>query len=79
MAEQTGADREEMLKLIEFVKDRPGHDRRYAIDGSRIRCELGWRPQTSFADGIGQTVAWYLDNKAWWASAVPEESDHGGP
>ncbi len=79
VAEQTGADRDEMLKLIEFVKDRPGHDRRYAIDGTRIRRELGWRPQTSFADGIGQTVAWYLDNKEWWASAAPEESDHGGP
>ena len=79
VAEQTGADRDEMLKLIEFVKDRPGHDRRYAIDGTRIRRELGWRPQTSFAHGIGQTVAWYLDNKEWWASAAPEQSDHGGP
>ena len=69
VAEQTGAGRDGLLKLIEFVADRPGHDRRYAIDGSRIRRELGWQPQTGFREGIGQTVAWYLDNKAWWAGA----------
>ena len=69
VAEQTDADPDGLLGLIEFVKDRPGHDRRYAIDASRIRDELGWRPQTSFADGIRQTVAWYLDHKDWWAAA----------
>ena len=69
VAEQTDADRDGMLRLIEFVKDRPGHDRRYAIDASRIRGELGWRPETGFTDGIRQTVAWYLDNKGWWAAA----------
>ena len=69
VAEQTDADPGGLLRLIEFVKDRPGHDRRYAIDASRIREELGWRPRTGFADGIRQTVAWYLDHKDWWAAA----------
>ncbi|MCY3641806.1 MAG: GDP-mannose 4,6-dehydratase, partial [Gammaproteobacteria bacterium] len=69
VAEQTDAEPGGLLRLIEFVKDRPGHDRRYAIDASRIRAELGWRPRTSFADGIRQTVAWYLDHKDWSAAA----------
>ena len=51
--------------LIEFVKDRPGHDRRYAIDCSRIRHEWGWSPQTGFSTGLELTIAWYLDNQAW--------------
>lgn len=54
--------------LITFVKDRPGHDRRYAIDFSKIETELGWKPSLSFHEAIGQTVAWYLDNTAWVAS-----------
>ncbi len=50
---------------IAFVKDRPGHDRRYAIDFSRIRTELGWVPQESFESGLEKTVRWYLENLAW--------------
>ena len=53
-------------ELIAFVKDRPGHDRRYAIDPSKIHRELGWLPQTSFEDGIQTTVEWYLQNRSWW-------------
>jgi len=53
-------------KLITFVTDRPGHDQRYAIDASKIERELGWRPQTGVQDGIRRTVAWYLENRAWW-------------
>jgi len=53
--------------LIEHVTDRPGHDFRYAIDASTIKRELGWTPRHDFASGIRQTVAWYLDNPAWWA------------
>ena len=52
-------------RLITYVKDRPGHDRRYAIDARRIERELGWRPAETFETGIRKTVAWYLDNQAW--------------
>lgn len=52
-------------KLIEFVKDRPGHDRRYAVDNGKIRSELGWEPAHSLADGLRKTVAWYLNNRDW--------------
>ncbi len=51
---------------ITFVKDRPGHDRRYAIDASKIKRELGWVPQETFETGLRKTVQWYLDNQAWW-------------
>ena len=51
---------------ITFVEDRPGHDARYAIDPSRIRDELGWRPSVTVEEGLEKTVAWYLDNEAWW-------------
>jgi dTDP-glucose 4,6-dehydratase len=53
-------------RLITFVDDRPGHDRRYAIDCGKIGRELGWRPATEFESGIESTVRWYLDNEAWW-------------
>jgi len=52
-------------KLITFVKDRPGHDRRYAMDIAKIESELGWRPRETFESGIRKTVQWYLDNDAW--------------
>jgi len=52
--------------LISFVKDRPGHDQRYAIDASKIERELGWRPQESFESGLRKTVQWYLENRTWW-------------
>ncbi len=53
-------------RLITFVNDRPGHDKRYAIDPTRIRKELGWRPSVTLEQGVAQTVAWYLANEAWW-------------
>lgn len=52
--------------LISFVKDRPGHDFRYAIDAGKIKSELGWMPQESFETGIRKTIQWYLDNEDWW-------------
>lgn len=53
-------------RLITFVTDRPGHDRRYAIDPTRIRTELGWRPSVTVEEGLRRTVEWYLDNEDWW-------------
>jgi dTDP-glucose 4,6-dehydratase len=52
--------------LIEFVADRPGHDRRYAIDAGKIAAELGWQPEVPFADGLARTVRWYREHQAWW-------------
>ncbi|MDG6881130.1 dTDP-glucose 4,6-dehydratase 2 [Phocoenobacter uteri] len=57
---------EKYADLITFVKDRPGHDVRYAIDATKIQRELGWKPQETFETGIRKTVKWYLDNKTWW-------------
>ena len=62
--------------LITFVPDRPGHDVRYAIDSSRIRNELGWRPSMSLEEGLEKTVQWYLDNENWWQPLL-ERSDLG--
>ncbi|ATQ57749.1 dTDP-glucose 4,6-dehydratase [Paracoccus yeei] len=53
-------------RLITFVTDRPGHDRRYAIDPTRIREELGWRPSVTVEEGLAKTVEWYLENEDWW-------------
>jgi dTDP-glucose 4,6-dehydratase len=52
--------------LIKFVKDRPGHDRRYAIDTGKIESELGWRPSISFEQGMTNTIQWYINNQSWW-------------
>jgi dTDP-glucose 4,6-dehydratase len=59
--------------LISFVKDRPGHDRRYAIDSTKIRTELGWEPATSFDRGIEQTIVWYIANESWWRQVMSGE------
>lgn len=59
--------------LITYVTDRPGHDRRYAIDPSKIHTELGWLPQTGFEDGIRRTIRWYLDNRGWWEHILAGE------
>ena len=59
--------------LIKFVEDRKGHDRRYAIDPTKIHNELGWLPETMFADGIQKTIRWYLDNRDWWSEIISGE------
>lgn len=59
--------------LIEFVTDRPGHDRRYAIDPTKIHKELGWLPATKFDDGIKKTIDWYLTHKSWWEKIISGE------
>jgi dTDP-glucose 4,6-dehydratase len=53
-------------EMIEFVQDRKGHDKRYAINFSKIKNELGWEPQISFLDGMQKMVAWYQENQEWW-------------
>ncbi|WP_447728342.1 dTDP-glucose 4,6-dehydratase [Sphingomonas koreensis] len=60
------ADGRSRRELISFVTDRPGHDRRYAIDASKIETELGWKAEESFDTGLARTVDWYLDNRWWW-------------
>ena len=60
-------------ELITFVADRPGHDRRYAIDASRIEAELGWLPEVSVEQGLRRTVAWYLANRCWWEPLLSAE------
>jgi len=59
--------------LITYVTDRKGHDMRYAIDPTKIHNELGWLPETKFADGIKKTIQWYLDNREWWETIISGE------
>lgn len=59
--------------LITYVTDRPGHDARYAIDPTRIREELGWRPSVTVEEGLAQTVQWYLDNESWWRALLDRD------
>jgi dTDP-glucose 4,6-dehydratase len=56
--------------LISFVVDRPGHDRRYAIDASKLEHELGWRAEESFDTGLEKTVRWFCDNREWWKALL---------
>ena len=71
---QPRADGESYAEQITFVTDRPGHDARYAIDPTRLREELGWRPSVTVEEGLEKTVRWYLDNEAWWR---PLQARHG--
>lgn len=59
--------------LIKFVEDRKGHDMRYAIDPTKIHSELGWLPETKFADGIRKTITWYIENREWWEEIISRE------
>ncbi|MNN66046.1 dTDP-glucose 4,6-dehydratase [compost metagenome] len=61
---------------ITFVKDRPGHDRRYAIDARKLERELGWKPAETFESGMRKTVQWYLDNQAWVQDVMSGDYRH---
>jgi dTDP-glucose 4,6-dehydratase len=63
--EKIGRAKGESQKLITFVKDRAGHDLRYAIDASKVSDELGWKPSVTFEEGLSKTIDWYLSNKIW--------------
>ena len=65
MDEKLGREAGESEQLITYVKDRPGHDRRYAIDATKLNKELGWAPSVTFEEGLSQTIDWYLENTAW--------------
>ena len=65
MDDKLGRQRGESRQLITFIKDRPGHDRRYAIDASKIERELGWKPSLTFQEGLAKTVEWYLAEEQW--------------
>jgi len=65
--------------MIEFVGDRPGHDKRYSIDCSKIENEIGWKPKYKFDDALKQTVQWYLENKEWWEPLIDENTLHPQP
>ena len=65
--------------MIEFVGDRPGHDKRYSIDSSKIEKEIGWKPKYAFDDALKQTVTWYIENKAWWEPLIDENTLHPQP
>jgi len=63
-------------KLIQFVADRPGHDRRYAIDSRKLESELGWKPREAFTTGLRKTVEWYLDNPKWTENVTSGRYQH---
>ena len=66
MDQKLGRTKGESEQLITYVKDRPGHDRRYAIDETKARAELGYAPAHGFDEGLRQTLRWYPDREAWW-------------
>ena len=73
MDQKLGRAEGESEKLITYVKDRPGHDLRYAIDASKINKELGWKPSVTFEQGLSKTIDWYLENTAWMQRIVSGE------
>jgi dTDP-glucose 4,6-dehydratase len=75
LAEEAGAPVAELMDLIVFVEDRPGHDLRYAIDASKVMNECGWMPNETFETGLRKTIRWYLDNEAWVQSVRTADYD----
>ena len=73
MDEKLGRSTGESERLITYVKDRPGHDLRYAIDASKINKELGWEPSVTFEEGLAKTIDWYLENEVWLSNVTSGE------
>ena len=65
--------------LITFVEDRPGHDIRYSLNSSKLRREIGWKPEYSFNETLKQTVDWYVKNNWWWTPLATEQILHKSP
>jgi dTDP-glucose 4,6-dehydratase len=76
MDEKLGREKGESAQLITYVKDRPGHDRRYAIDATKINKELGWKPSVTFEEGLSQTIDWYLENTDWLKNVTSGAYQH---
>ena len=76
MDEKLGRTTGESEELITYVKDRPGHDLRYAIDASKINRELGWKPSVTFEEGLSQTIDWYLANETWLKNVTSGDYQH---
>jgi dTDP-glucose 4,6-dehydratase len=76
MDEKLGRENGESEQLITYIKDRPGHDRRYAIDASKINKELGWKPSVTFEEGLSQTIDWYLENTGWLKNVTSGAYQH---
>jgi dTDP-glucose 4,6-dehydratase len=70
---------EKPYSMIEYVGDRPGHDKRYSIDCTKIENQTGWKPQYNFDDALKQTVSWYLENQSWWEPLIDENTLHPQP
>jgi dTDP-glucose 4,6-dehydratase len=73
ISERLSLDKNKLLDLIEFVEDRKGHDRRYAIDPSKLEGKTGWKPEVSFEEGMGKTIEWYISNREWWKRIISGE------
>ena len=65
--------------MIEYVGDRPGHDKRYSIDCTKIENQTGWRPKYDFDNALKQTVSWYLENQSWWEPLIDDDTLHPQP
>jgi dTDP-glucose 4,6-dehydratase len=66
-------------EMIEYVPDRPGHDKRYSVDSSKLEKELEWKPKYNFDEALKKTVTWYLENKHWWLPLIDEKVLHPQP
>ena len=73
MDQKLGREEGESKKLITYIKDRPGHDLRYAIDATKINEKLGWKPSVTFKQGLSKTIDWYLENTEWMERVVSGE------